>query len=110
MGFESGLLEAVVADTLVRPHHVFADAVRTDSTGARTLVDVFAGLLVRTQFVSRWTQTFEAALGVQTSATAAKTGSFFAFVYIWFDGRRNKYSLFYNNVVKMKSQILEQLQ
>ena len=40
MRFLSGLLIAVVTRTLVRAHHVLADAVGADAAGPGTFVDV----------------------------------------------------------------------
>lgn len=70
MRSEARLLIAIVAYALIGAHHVFTDAIRAYTAGSRTLVDIFAGLLVRSQFMSWRTLTVEASFGVDASATA----------------------------------------
>ena len=41
MGFLAGLLVAVVANTLIRSHHVLAHAVGAYSAGSRAFVDIW---------------------------------------------------------------------
>lgn len=79
---ETRLLVAVVAYTLIGAHHILTDAVRAYTTGPRTLVYVFAGLLVRSQFVPRRALAVEATLGVDASTAATQARRLLALVYV----------------------------
>lgn len=79
---EARLLIAVVAYALVGAHHVLADAVRAYTAGSRTLVDVLAGLFIRTQLVSRRALTAETSLGVDARTAAAQSRRLLALVYV----------------------------
>lgn len=82
MRSKTRLLIAVIADALIGAHHVLADAIRAYTAGSRTLIDVFTGLLVGTQFVSWRTMTVEASFGVDTGTTATQSWRLFALVYV----------------------------
>lgn len=47
MRLQSSLLITIVAYALIGAHHILADTIRADSTGPRALVDVLAGLFIR---------------------------------------------------------------
>ena len=79
---QSSLLVTVVAYALIRAHHVLADAVRTDTAGSRALVDVLAGLLVRSQLVARRALTLKTALGVDAGSSSAQSRCLLALVYV----------------------------
>lgn len=82
MRFVSCLLITVVAYALISAHHVLADSIGTYTTCSRTLIDILARILVRTQLVSWWTLTFESTFGIHTGTTSAQTLSLLAFVYV----------------------------
>lgn len=63
----------MVADALVGTHHVLADTVGADSARRAALVDVFARLPVRRQFVAGWADAVEGARRVHTRAAPAQS-------------------------------------
>lgn len=88
MRLVSGLLEAVVADALVRPHHVLAHAVGANPAAPRALVDVLTGALVRGQLVTRGTIAPVRPFGVDAVPSLAKPGNFLALVDVHADLHR----------------------
>jgi hypothetical protein len=82
MRLQSCLLVPFVAHALVGPHHVLADAVRTDAAGPGAFVDVLAGLFVGGEFVSWGALALVRSVRVEAVTSSAQSGYFVAFVYV----------------------------
>lgn len=83
MRSKARLLVAIIAYALIGAHHILANAIRAYTASSRALVNILAGLLVRSQLVSWRTQTVETSFGIDAGSTSTQSWRLFALVYVW---------------------------